>query len=454
MDPWSPESWKSKAHAQEIAYDDAVALDAAVAKLRGLPPLVTSWEIERLKSQLADAQLGKRFLLQGGDCAESLADCRSTIIANKLKILLQMSLVLIHSGNKPVIRVGRFAGQYAKPRSKPTESREGVELPSYFGDLVNHPEFDASARRADPQLLLAGYQHAALTLNFIRSLSAGGFADVHHPEYWDLAFFQRASIPTQLREEYEHATRQLAEAFRFMEALGERTVEELTRVDFYTSHEGLNLFYESAQTRAVPRRAGIYDLTTHFPWIGERTRALDGAHVEFFRGVANPVGVKLGPSVSPDDAVRLVERLNPSDEAGKIVLITRMGAKKVEASLPPLVDAMKRAGRRVLWVADPMHGNTQSTASGLKTRDFDDIVREIETSFDVHAACGTHLGGVHFELTGEDVTECTGGAAGITEADLDKNYATMCDPRLNYRQALEMGLRIAKRMAKGKVTAR
>ena len=444
---WSPESWKKKAHAQEVQYDDAAGVDAAVTRLRELPPLVTSWEIERLKAMLADAQVGKRFLLQGGDCAETLADCRSPIIANKLKILLQMSLVLVHAGHKPVIRVGRFAGQYAKPRSSPTEKKDGVELPSYFGDLVNRPEFTAEARRADPQLLLAGYQHAALTLNFIRSLSAGGFADVHHPEYWDLAFFRRAAMSKELRDEYERTTRQLAEALRFMEALGESTVEELTRVDFFTSHEGLNLLYESAQTREVPRRPGFYDLTTHFPWIGERTRALDGAHIEFFRGIMNPIGIKLGPKVLPDDAVRLVETLNPTDEAGKIVLITRMGAKLVEKALPPVIEAMKRAGRRVLWVSDPMHGNMSVTSSGLKTRSFDDILREVELSFDVHTSCKSYLGGVHFELTGEDVTECTGGAAGITEDDLDRNYATMCDPRLNYRQALEMGFRIAKRMA-------
>jgi 3-deoxy-7-phosphoheptulonate synthase len=447
MTPWSPESWKSKPYAQEVAYDDSAAVDAVVTRLRALPPLVTSWEIERLKSQLADAQLGKRFLLQGGDCAESVADCRSPIIANQLKILLQISLVLIHGSQKPVIRVGRFAGQYAKPRSKPTETRDGVELPSYFGDLVNRPEFTAEARRADPALMLAGYQHAAMTLNFIRSLSAGGFADVHHPEYWDLAFFSRAAVPEEIRVEYERTTRQLAEALRFMEALGESTVEELTRVDFYTSHEGLNLHYESAQTRAVPRRPGIYDLTTHFPWIGERTRHIDGAHIEFFRGISNPVGVKVGPSANPDDVVRLVEALSPNDEPGKIALITRMGAKKVESALSRVVEAVKRSGRRVLYICDPMHGNTQATSSGIKTRDFDDIVREVELSFDVHRACGTHLGGVHVELTGEDVTECTGGAAGITEKDLDRNYATMCDPRLNYRQALELGFRIARRMS-------
>jgi 3-deoxy-7-phosphoheptulonate synthase len=450
---WTPDSWKSKAYAQEIAYEDPREVDAVVARLRDLPPLVTSWEIERLRACFADAQEGKRFMIQGGDCAETLEECRSPIIANKLKILLQMSLVLIHGGHKPVIRVGRFAGQYAKPRSKPTETKDGVELPSYFGDLVNRPDFTPDARRADPQLLLSGYQHAALTLNFIRSLSAAGFADVHHPEYWDLAFFQRAKMPHDLRDEYEKTTRQLAEALRFMEALGESTVEDLTRVDFFTSHEGLNLHYESAQTRRVPRRPGFYDLTTHFPWIGERTRALDGAHVEFFRGIENPVGVKLGPSVKPEDAVRLVEQLNPDDTPGKVVLITRMGAAKVEAALPKLVDAVKRAGRRVMWVSDPMHGNTHAIANGIKTRSFDDILREVEVSFDVHEAHGTHLGGVHFELTGEDVTECTGGAAGITEGDLDKRYATKCDPRLNYRQALEMGFRIAKRMSRGRDAA-
>jgi 3-deoxy-7-phosphoheptulonate synthase len=294
--------------------------------------------------------------------------------------------------------------------------------------------------------MIVAYSHAAMTLNFIRSLSAGGFADVHHPEQWELSFVGRSKGPDSLREEYERTTHQLAEALRFMEALGESTVEELTRVDFYTSHEGLNLHYESAQTRQVPRREGWYDLTTHFPWIGERTRALDGAHVEYFRGIQNPLGVKLGPSVTADQALRLIDALNPKNEAGKLALVTRMGATKVGDVLPGLVEVVKRSGRTVLWVCDPMHGNTQSAPSGIKTRDFDHIVREVETTFDVHEACGTHLGGVHFELTGEDVTECIGGAAGITLEDLDRNYATACDPRLNYRQALEMGFRIAKRL--------
>jgi 3-deoxy-7-phosphoheptulonate synthase len=448
MSTWSPTSWKTKPITQDVRYENPKEVEDVVAALGRLPPLVTFWEVERLRALLTEAQQGRRFLLQGGDCAESLSDCRPDIITNRQKIILQMSLVLIHGGHRPVIRVGRIAGQYAKPRSKPTEARGGVELPSYFGDLVNRPEFTPEARRADPRLMLACYHHAAMTLNFVRSLSDGGFADVHHPEYWDLSFFRQAAVPAELREEYEQTTRKLSEALRFMEALGERTVADLTRVDFYTSHEGLNLHYESAQTRQVPWRQGWYDLTTHLPWIGERTRALDGAHVEFFRGIRNPVGVKLGPSVSPADAVRLTEQLNPDNEPGKIVLITRMGAQRVADALPPVVEAMRKAGRLVLWVCDPMHGNTVSTASGIKTRSFDDVLREVELSFDVHERLGSYLGGVHFELTGEDVTECVGGAVGITEQDLERNYATLCDPRLNYRQALEMSFRLAQRMSR------
>ena len=452
---WTPDSWKSKIDPQAIPYDDAAALEAACARLRELPPLVTSWEIARLKKLLAEAQRGERFLVQGGDCAETLADCRSPIIANKLKILLQMSLVMVHEGKRPVVRVGRFAGQYAKPRSKLVEAREGVVRPSYFGDMVNRSDFSEGGRRPDPDNMVVAYSHAAMTLNFVRSLSAGGFADVHHPEYWELSFFRRAKVSDSLREEYERTTSQLAEALRFMEALHESSVEELTRVDFYTSHEGLNLHYESSQTRRVPRREGWFDLTTHFPWIGERTRSLDGAHVEFFRGVENPVGVKLGPSVGADQLLGLIDALNPSNEPGKVALVTRMGASRVSDVLPGLVEAVTRAGKLVLWVCDPMHGNTQATPSGVKTRDFDDILREVERTFDVHDRCGTHLGGVHFEMTGEDVTECIGGAAGVTIEDLDRNYASACDPRLNYRQTLEMGFRIAKRLgshARGRAT--
>ncbi len=442
---WHPDSWRTKLVAQDVVYDDPAALEAAVAKLRDLPPLVNSWEVERLKTQIAEAQEGKRFVLQGGDCAETLADCRPSVITNKLKILLQMSLVLIHASKKPVVRVGRLAGQYAKPRTSATEERAGVVLPSYFGDLVNQQAFTPESRRADPRALVDAYSHAALTLNFVRSLTAAGFADLHHPEYWDLAFLSRADLSKELRDEYRHTTAKLGEALRFMEALGEGSVDEMSRIDFFTSHEALNLHYESAQLRPVPRREGHYLLTTHLPWIGERTRQLGGAHVELFRGIRNVVGVKLGPKTSPEDALELFRALDPNNEPGKLVAITRMGAKNVERALPPLVEAVQRAGRRVLWVCDPMHGNTISTSSGLKTRDFDDILGEIEASFDVHRAIGTHLGGVHFELTGDDVTECIGG--GLSEGDLDRNYASVCDPRLNYPQALEMAFRVGRRLA-------
>lgn len=446
MTEWSPQSWTARPMAQAIAYDDPAELEAAVRTLRRLPPLVTSWEIEQLKEQLAQAQRGERFVLQGGDCAETLDDCDPDSIAAKLKILLQMSMVLIHGSKRPVTRVGRFAGQYAKPRSKPTEVRADVELPNYFGDLVNRPDFTPEARRANPQLLVEGYKHAALTLNFIRSLTKSGFADLHHPEYWDLSFMESAKLPSGLRDEYQRIVDEVTRALDFMEAVGERSVAQLSRVEFYTSHEGLNLHYESAQTRTVPRRSGWYDLSTHLPWIGERTRQLDGAHVEFFRGIRNPVGVKIGPTTAPDDVLRLLDVLNPSDEPGKIVLITRMGAAKVADALPPIVARVRDEGRRVLWMSDPMHGNTVSTPSGLKTRAFDDILAELEAVMAVHEAEGTYLGGVHFELTGDDVTECIGGAHALTAADLERNYTSVCDPRLNYQQALEMSFRIARRM--------
>lgn len=442
---WNPTSWKSKPSAQDVPYEDPVALERVVSRLSELPPLVNSWEVERMRGLIAEAQLGKRFLLQGGDCAEAVIDCRSNSIVDILKLILKMSLVLTLAGRKPVMRVGRFAGQYAKPRSRLSESRGGIELPSYFGDLVNRPEFTPEARRPDPNLLLSGYQHAAMTLNFVRSLSAGGFADLHHPEYWDLSFSERSDLPIEERESFHAITRQLAGALQFMEALGECTVSELSQAEFFTSHEGLNLHYESAQTRQVPRHNEYYDLTTHLPWIGERTRALSGAHVEFFRGISNPIGIKLGPTTTAVEVLHLLETLNPNEVPGRIVLITRMGAERVADALRPLLEAVQRAGRRVLWVCDPMHGNTVTTASGVKTRSFDTILREIEATYDAHAACGTYLGGVHLELTGDDVTECIG--CGVREEDLSRAYETRCDPRLNHTQALELAYRIARRMA-------
>ena len=445
--PWSPDSWKARVSAQQVVYKDRAAVERAVAKLREFPPLVTSGEIEHLRVLIADAQEGRRFLLQGGDCAESLTQCTGDAITAQLKILLQMSLVLVHGLKKPVIRVGRIAGQYAKPRSSPTETRDGVELPSYFGDLVNEPAFDPASRTPNPHLMVRGYQHAAVTLNFIRSLIDGGFADIHHPEYWDLRFMSHANLSPELRAEYTRMATQLAEALKFMEALGETAVHEFQRVEFFTSHEALNLLYESAQTRTVPRREGYYNLTTHLPWIGERTRAVDGAHIEYARGIRNPIGVKVGPKTEPGQLLELIDVLNPKDEAGRLVVIHRMGSKSIETGLPRLLEAIRDAKRRVLWVCDPMHGNTESTATGIKTRSFEKILHELNRAFDLHEQAGTILGGVHFELTGEDVTECMGGATGLNEADLERNYVSACDPRLNYSQALEMAFLVARRMS-------
>ncbi|MDF1810519.1 MAG: 3-deoxy-7-phosphoheptulonate synthase class II [Phycisphaerales bacterium] len=447
---WKPSSWTRCQMDKPFTYPDLKELEAARTRLAQLPPLVTSGEIEKLRDEIALAQIGKRFILQGGDCAEMLAECSSAPIANKLKILLQMSLVMIHGLRMPVTRVGRFAGQYAKPRSSPTETKD-VEgqpctLPSYFGDLVNQIDFNEQSRTPDPFLMVEGYKHAALTLNFIRSLLEGGFADLHHPEYWDLSFFNNASVSDQRRAQYEQMSRTLADGLSFMENLGEQRVEDSSRVDFYTSHEGLNLFYEQAQTRQVPRRQGYYDLTTHLPWIGERNRQLDGPHIEFFKGIVNPVGVKVGPTMQPDELIELIDALNPSNIPGKLVLIARMGAGKVADHLPPLLDRVKTEGRTVLWMVDPMHGNGTTTSSGIKTRIFDDILKELEATVDAHDEADTILGGVHFELTGEDVTECLGGGSGITEADLSKNYVSLCDPRLNYQQSLELAFLLTSKL--------
>jgi len=440
--PWSPTSWQDRPASQQPTYPDPDALARVVAELSRLPPLVTSWEIEALKGLLARAGRGEQFLLQGGDCAESFEDCESDQIAAKLKILLQMSLVLVHGGRRGVIRVGRIAGQYAKPRSADTERRGDLELPSYRGDLVNRPGFTADERTPDPLLLLRGYERAALTLNFMRALAEGGFADLHHPEYWDLSFVK----DSELAEEYRRIVESLRDSLEFMEAVSGHRISETRRIDLYTSHEGLSLLYEQAQTRQVPRRSGWYNLSTHMPWIGMRTAQVDGAHVEYFRGINNPIGVKIGAAMTPDWLRELVTVLDPQGEPGRLVLIHRMGAGKVEAHLPPLIEAVRRMGRTVVWVCDPMHGNTESTASGLKTRRFENILAELEQSFDVHARLGSVLGGVHFELTGDNVTECTGGAGGLVEADLERAYRTRVDPRLNYEQALEMAMLIARRL--------
>jgi len=442
MNDWTPDSWKKKKLYQAITYPDEATLERALEVLARLPPLVTSWEVETLKGLLAQAARGEAFLLQGGDCSERFADCRPEPIVAKLKVLLNMSMVLTYGAKRRVIRVGRMAGQYAKPRSSDTETRDGVTLPAYRGDMVNRPEFTLEARTPNPLLLLRGYERAALTLNFIRSLVEGGFADVHHPEYWNLRFVKYA----KLAEEYMAIVRNIADSMKFLEAFAGRHLYELQRMEFYTSHEGLHLPYEQMQTRQVPRRTGWYDLTCHFPWIGNRTRALDGAHVEFFRGINNPIGVKIDSQISPAELAELARTLNPKNEPGRLTFIHRFGADKIAKSLPPLIEAIRYSGQTVLWVCDPMHGNTITTQSGRKTRNFDAILSELDQAYEIHHACGSLLGGVHFELTGENVTECIGGARGLTEADLENAYVSDVDPRLNYEQSLELALLIARKL--------
>ncbi len=438
MAEWHPASWRTRPAAQQPTYPDADAVDRALVELSRLPPIVTSWEVESLKSKIAAAQRGEAFLLQGGDCAESLDDCESDKIARKLKILLQMSVVLLYGLGKPVIRVGRWAGQYAKPRSADTETKDGVTLPSYRGDLVNRSAFTADDRIPDPRLLLRGYERAALTLNFVRSLIDGGFADLHHPEYWDLDFVRHSP----LADEYHRIVESITSSLNFFEQISGQQVHQTSRVDFYASHEGLHLLYEQAQTRYLERRKGWYDLTAHFPWIGMRTADVNGAHVEFFRGVSNPMGIKIGPGMTAEWLQELLGLLNPQNLPGRITLICRFGAGEIDKRLPPLIQAVRATGATVLWSCDPMHG-TESTASGLKTRRFDNIVSEVEQAFRIHQDMGSYLGGVHFELTGDDVTECTGGARGLTDADLERAYHSQVDPRLNYEQALELAMRIA-----------
>lgn len=438
---WTPDSWRSRSALQQPSYPDLAALEGVQNELALLPPLVTSWEILALKKQLAEAQEGKRFLLQGGDCAESFSDCESGLISNRLKVLLQMSLVLVHGLRLPVVRVGRFAGQYTKPRSTDTETKDGITLPSYRGDFINQPEFTEAARIPDPRRMVKGHARSAMTMNFVRALIDGGFADLHHPEYWDLDWVSHSP----LSDEYHKMVEAVGNAVRFMETISGVDLHNLNRADFYTSHEALLLPYEQALTRKVPRQNGWFNLSTHFPWIGMRTADIDGAHTEYFRGIRNPIAIKIGPSVTPDQLLKLADVLNPENEAGRLTFIQRMGATKVTEKLPPLVKAIQAEGKKVLWVCDPMHGNTESTSNGYKTRRFDNIRSELDQSFDVHAALGSRLGGVHLELTGENVTECLGGARELTEIDLERAYTSTVDPRMNYEQSLEIAMLIVRK---------
>lgn len=437
---WTPTSWLEKPIKQLPEYPDQALLDESFETLKTLPPLVTSWEIEALKNKLAQVSAGKAFLLQGGDCAESFHLTKSSKIVNMVKVLLQTSFILIHEMGVPVVRVGRIAGQYAKPRSQDFEEVNGEKIHNYRGDLINGFEATKEARLPDPKRLIEGYHKAGLTLNFLRALADEGFADLHHPEQWELDFMKN----NQYYKEYEAMVESITKAVRFVDAISPDKFATLQKVDFYTSHEALNLYYDSAQTRKVPRKPGFYNLSAHMVWLGNRTRDLDDAHVEYLRGIENPIGIKVGPPFTIDDTLKLIETLNPTHEAGKIVLITRFGKEKIDSGLPSLIRAVRREGFPVVWSADPMHGNTFSATNNYKTRNFDHILDEIKSAFAIHRSEGSYLGSVHLELTGDNVTECVGGAKGLDESELDTNYETFCDPRLNYQQSLEMAFLVSK----------
>lgn len=437
---WTPDSWRARPIQQQPLWPDAGALQTTLDEVRALPPLVNHGEVDTLRAHLAEAARGKAFLLQGGDCAERFADCTKTAIEAKLKILLQMSLVLTWGARIPIIRVGRMAGQFAKPRSSDTETIDGTEMPSYRGDNVNAITPDLAARQPDPQRLVKAYHLSAATLNYARALVDGGFADLHHPQHWDLGFVRSPSH----RAEYEDMVERIRDAIDFLESTGVRGTSALRTVELFSSHEGLLLDYEEALTEKVGDR--YYNLGAHFLWIGDRTRNLGDAHLEYFRGIENPIGIKVGKQMQPNKLVEIINEVEPANRAGRITLISRIGAADVREALPPLIAAVREAGRNVAWSCDPMHGNTTTTDSGLKTRDYDCILAELEAAFELHAAQGGQLAGVHFELTGEDVTECTGGPQELSEADLSRSYETYCDPRLNYAQSLELALRIAQRL--------
>lgn len=440
MNDWSPTSWSQYTYNQAAIYPDEAALASAVTQLSTLPPLVTSGEIQRLKKAIARAGHGQAFILQGGDCAESFEDCRSDVIANKLKILLQMSVVLLHGFQKPIIRIGRIAGQYAKPRSSDHETIDGITLPAYRGDLVNARPFDIHSRTPNPDLLLQGYSYSAMTLNFIRALIDGGFADWHHPQRWDLRFVKHSAEA----DEYLKMVCAIADSLDNLQSKGEHGAL-LNTDDFFTSHEALHLHYEQALTRRL-HDGQWYALSTHLPWLGLRTGTLDSAHLEFLRGIQNPIGIKVGPDATSAWLIEILNRVNPNHEEGRVMLISRMGANHIETTLPPLIEAAKATAIPVTWICDPMHGNTEMTPDGLKTRHFDTILHELKQALTIHRAMGSHLGGVHFELTGENVTECIGGARGLKASDLKAAYHSLVDPRLNYEQSLEMAIQLSRHL--------
>ncbi|MGB0844500.1 MAG: class II 3-deoxy-7-phosphoheptulonate synthase [Alphaproteobacteria bacterium] len=441
---WTPASWRKKPILQVPEYPDYAALSEVERRLAIQPPLVFAGEVRRLKKQLALAAEGKAFLLQGGDCAEAFEEFNADMIRDTFKVMLQMAVVMTYGAAKPVIKVGRMAGQFAKPRSSGMETVNGVELPSYRGDIINGSEFTAEARIPNPNRLMDAYNQSAATLNLLRAFAQGGFADLRRVHRWNLDFI--ADSPAGDR--YAALTDKIEEALEFMEACGisNENTAQLTEVDFFTSHEALLLWYEEAMTRVDSLSGKWYDCSAHMLWIGDRTRQPDHAHVEFLRGVENPIGIKCGPTTDPDTLIELIDILNPTNEAGRIVLIVRMGSENVRELSTPLVRRVKNEGRVVTWSCDPMHGNTHKSSSGYKTRDFQRILGEVEGFFDVHAAEGTHAGGVHFEMTGKSVTECVGGADNVTDEDLKDRYHTFCDPRLNAQQSLELSFLLAERL--------
>jgi 3-deoxy-7-phosphoheptulonate synthase len=438
---WQPGSWREMPIRQVPDYPDTVKLKAMEAKLAGFPPLVFAGEARRLKKALAAAGQGNAFILQGGDCAESFSDFKANVIRDTFRVLLQMAVVLTFGGGLPVVKLGRMAGQFAKPRSSDTETQDGVTLPSYRGDIINGPEFTAEARLPEPSRMEFAYMQSAGTLNLLRAFATGGYADLHQVHRWNLGFVARSP----LAERYQDLAARIDETLRFMAACGMSEAPQVRETEFYTSHEALLLPYEEALTRVDSTTGDWYACSAHFLWIGDRTRQPDGAHVEFLRGVKNPLGLKVGPTTDASELVRLTEILNPANEPGRLTLITRMGAQKVASMLPPLLRAVRDAGREVVWICDPMHGNTH-TAGSYKTRSFDSILTEVRGFFDAHGEAGTWPGGVHVEMTGNDVTECLGGAHGLKEADLAANYATQCDPRLNAEQALELAFLVAEEL--------
>jgi 3-deoxy-7-phosphoheptulonate synthase len=441
---WTPETWRTRPIRQVPAYPDPTKLAAMEARLRRYPPLVFAGEARRLKAVLARAAEGRAFVLQGGDCAESFGDFTADVIRDMFRVLLQMAVVLTFGASVPVVKIGRMAGQFAKPRSSDTETVGGETLPSYRGDIINGPEFTPEARVPDPSRMEFGYFQSAGTLNLLRAFASGGYADLHQVHRWNLGFVERSP----LADRYQDIAHRIDETLGFMAACGMsgENTPHIRETDFYTSHEALLLPYEQALTRVDSTSGDWYACSAHFLWIGDRTRQPDGAHVEFLRGVKNPIGMKVGPSSDPDEIVRIIETLNPANEPGRITLISRMGADKVASKLPALLRAVRRSGQNVLWVCDPMHGNTITTASKIKTRSFDAILSEVRGFFDAHAAEGTWAGGVHVEMTGQNVTECTGGAHRLTEANLSERYETFCDPRLNAEQSLELAFLVAEEL--------